>query len=117
MWSMVAQLLTQITPSAATQEQFWQRMEAAWDVLRLEPRPWQVASFRSRFVLNKIMSQFQFTAPAREDCLVLAACYNGHSDCPLSAAVRLPFFLSMDTRGESETYKKDGTDKDYTTNT
>ncbi|GFX16749.1 uncharacterized protein TNCV_4187241 [Trichonephila clavipes] len=49
--------------------------------------------------------------------LLLAACHNGHSDCTLSAAVRIPFFLSMDTRGESETYKKDGTDKDYTTNT
>ncbi|GFV97272.1 hypothetical protein TNCV_2037821 [Trichonephila clavipes] len=58
------------------------------------------------------------TAPAREDCvLLLAACHNGQPDCTLSAAVRLPFFLSMDTRGESETYKKDGTDKDYTTNT
>ncbi|GFU97873.1 neuroendocrine convertase 1 [Trichonephila clavipes] len=30
---------------------------------------------------------FQFIAPAREDCLVLAACYNGHSDRTLSAAV------------------------------
>ncbi|GFT00975.1 retrovirus-related Pol polyprotein from transposon opus [Trichonephila clavipes] len=49
--------------------------------------------------------------------LFLAACYNGQPDCTLSAAVRIPFFLSMDTRGESETYKKDGTDKDYTTNT
>ncbi|GFW75408.1 hypothetical protein TNCV_4190621 [Trichonephila clavipes] len=26
-------------------------------------------------------------APAREDCLALAACYNGHSDRTLSAAV------------------------------
>ncbi|GFW69863.1 hypothetical protein TNCV_1403161 [Trichonephila clavipes] len=38
--------------------------------------------------------------------LLLAACHNGHSDRTLSAAVRIPFFLSMDTRGESETYKK-----------
>ncbi|GFV84380.1 transposable element Tcb1 transposase [Trichonephila clavipes] len=29
-WSMVAQQLTQITPPAATPEQFWQRVEAAW---------------------------------------------------------------------------------------
>ncbi|GFT33595.1 probable chitinase 2 [Trichonephila clavipes] len=28
-----------------------------------------------------------------------------------------PFFFFIETRGESETYKKDGTDKDYTTNT
>ncbi|GFU58357.1 hypothetical protein TNCV_1460611 [Trichonephila clavipes] len=57
-------------------------------------------------------------APAREDCvLLLAACHNGYPDRTLSAAVRIPFFLSMDTRGESETYKKGGTDKDYTTNT
>ncbi|GFV14342.1 katanin p80 WD40 repeat-containing subunit B1 [Trichonephila clavipes] len=48
---------------------------------------------------------------------LLAACHNGQPDCTLSAAVRIPFSLSMDTRGESETYKKDGTDKDYTTNT
>ncbi|GFU50936.1 transposable element Tcb1 transposase [Trichonephila clavipes] len=38
--------------------------------------------------------------------LLLAACHNGQPDCPLSAAVRIPFFLSMDTRGESEAYKK-----------
>ncbi|GFV60816.1 hypothetical protein TNCV_954361 [Trichonephila clavipes] len=37
----------------------------------------------------------------------------GQPDCTLSAAV-LSFFI--ETRGESETYKKDGTDKDYTTN-
>ncbi|GFT55874.1 transposable element Tcb1 transposase [Trichonephila clavipes] len=30
MWSMVAQRLTQITPPAATPDQFWQRVEAAW---------------------------------------------------------------------------------------
>ncbi|GFX97462.1 transposable element Tcb1 transposase [Trichonephila clavipes] len=30
MWSMVAQRLTQITPSAATPDQLWQRVEAAW---------------------------------------------------------------------------------------
>ncbi|GFU64770.1 transposable element Tcb1 transposase [Trichonephila clavipes] len=30
MWSMVAQRLTQITPPAATPDQLWQRMEAAW---------------------------------------------------------------------------------------
>ncbi|GFU58990.1 hypothetical protein TNCV_4125731 [Trichonephila clavipes] len=34
---------------------------------------------------------------------------------PASLTVRSG--TSMDTRGESETYKKDGTDKDYTTNT
>ncbi|GFX63047.1 transposable element Tcb1 transposase [Trichonephila clavipes] len=30
MWSMVAQRLAQITPSAATPDQLWQRVEAAW---------------------------------------------------------------------------------------
>ncbi|GFT66312.1 transposable element Tcb1 transposase [Trichonephila clavipes] len=30
MWSMVAQRLSQITPPAATPDQLWQRMEAAW---------------------------------------------------------------------------------------
>ncbi|GFW58809.1 transposable element Tcb1 transposase [Trichonephila clavipes] len=30
MWSMVAQRLTQITPPAATPDQLWQRVEAAW---------------------------------------------------------------------------------------
>ncbi|GFT77922.1 transposable element Tc1 transposase [Trichonephila clavipes] len=30
MWSMVAQQLTQITPPAATPDQLWQRVEAAW---------------------------------------------------------------------------------------
>ncbi|GFY05993.1 transposable element Tcb1 transposase [Trichonephila clavipes] len=30
MWSMVVQRLTQITPPAATPDQLWQRVEAAW---------------------------------------------------------------------------------------
>ncbi|GFX63602.1 transposable element Tcb2 transposase [Trichonephila clavipes] len=34
MWSMVAQRLTQITPPAATLDQLWQRVEAAWQVAR-----------------------------------------------------------------------------------
>ncbi|GFX90793.1 transposable element Tcb1 transposase [Trichonephila clavipes] len=29
-WSMVAQRLTQIIPPAATPDQLWQRVEAAW---------------------------------------------------------------------------------------
>ncbi|GFV23029.1 hypothetical protein TNCV_729801 [Trichonephila clavipes] len=70
--------------------------------------------------ISKKFPQFQFSlaAPAREDCvLLLAACHNGQPDCTLSAAVRLPFSFFIETRGESETYKKDETDKDYTTNT
>ncbi|GFV98222.1 hypothetical protein TNCV_4449791 [Trichonephila clavipes] len=74
----------------------------------------------SRFSLKSSVSSFQFlfhlAAPAREDCLALAATI-GQPDCTLSAAVRLPFSFFIETRGESETYKKDGTDKDYTTNT
>ncbi|GFY03339.1 SAGA-associated factor 29 [Trichonephila clavipes] len=38
------------------------------------------------------VAKFQFTAPAHEDCLALAATI-GQPDCPLSAAVRPPFFL------------------------
>ncbi|GFV13959.1 transposable element Tcb1 transposase [Trichonephila clavipes] len=30
MWSMIAQQLTQLTPPAATPDQLWQRVEAAW---------------------------------------------------------------------------------------
>ncbi|UYV71757.1 hypothetical protein LAZ67_9000277 [Cordylochernes scorpioides] len=33
MWSMVVQRLTQITSSAATPDQIWQRVEAAWSVV------------------------------------------------------------------------------------
>ncbi|GFY13535.1 transposable element Tcb1 transposase [Trichonephila clavipes] len=33
MWSMVAPRLTQITPSAATPDQLWQRMEADWSAV------------------------------------------------------------------------------------
>ncbi|PRD23610.1 UNVERIFIED_CONTAM: Transposable element Tcb1 transposase [Trichonephila clavipes] len=33
MWSMVAQRLTQITPPAATPDQFWQSVEAAFGLL------------------------------------------------------------------------------------
>ncbi|GFV01086.1 transposable element Tcb1 transposase [Trichonephila clavipes] len=36
MWSMVAERLTQITPPAATPDQFWQRLEAAWSAVRQE---------------------------------------------------------------------------------
>ncbi|GFV83021.1 transposable element Tcb1 transposase [Trichonephila clavipes] len=36
MWSMVAQQLTQITTPAATPDQLWQRVEAAWSVVPQE---------------------------------------------------------------------------------
>ncbi|GFV73518.1 transposable element Tcb1 transposase [Trichonephila clavipes] len=36
MWSMVAQRLTQITTPAATTDQFWQRVEAAWSAVPQE---------------------------------------------------------------------------------
>ncbi|GFY22144.1 transposable element Tcb1 transposase [Trichonephila clavipes] len=36
MWSFIAQLLTQITPPAATPDQLWQRVEASWSVVPLE---------------------------------------------------------------------------------
>ncbi|GFU19114.1 transposable element Tcb1 transposase [Trichonephila clavipes] len=36
MWSMVAQRLTQITPPAATLDQLWQRVEAAWSAVLQE---------------------------------------------------------------------------------
>ncbi|GFV87101.1 hypothetical protein TNCV_5113191 [Trichonephila clavipes] len=38
-------------------------------------------------LLDLDLYEFQFTEPAREDCLLLAACHNGHSDRTLSAAV------------------------------
>ncbi|GFW35932.1 transposable element Tcb1 transposase [Trichonephila clavipes] len=36
MWSMVAQRLIQITPPAATPDQLWQRLEAAWSAVPQE---------------------------------------------------------------------------------
>ncbi|GFX89461.1 transposable element Tcb1 transposase [Trichonephila clavipes] len=36
MWSMVVQRLTQITPPAATPDQLWQRVEAAWSAVPQE---------------------------------------------------------------------------------
>ncbi|GFX07591.1 transposable element Tc1 transposase [Trichonephila clavipes] len=36
MWSMVAQRFTQITPPAATPDQLWQRVEAAWSAVPQE---------------------------------------------------------------------------------
>ncbi|GFU93503.1 transposable element Tcb1 transposase [Trichonephila clavipes] len=36
MWSMVAQQLTQITPPAATPNQLWQRVKAAWSAVPQE---------------------------------------------------------------------------------
>ncbi|GFW59294.1 transposable element Tcb1 transposase [Trichonephila clavipes] len=35
-WSMVAQRLIQITPPAATPDQHWQRVEAAWSAVPQE---------------------------------------------------------------------------------
>ncbi|GFX75356.1 transposable element Tc1 transposase [Trichonephila clavipes] len=35
-WSMVVQQLTQITPPAATPDQLWQRVEAAWSTVSQE---------------------------------------------------------------------------------
>ncbi|GFW28957.1 hypothetical protein TNCV_202801 [Trichonephila clavipes] len=56
--------------------------------------------------------QFSLAAPAREDCvLLLAACHNGHSDRTLSAAV-FPWRPEENLKHT----KKNGTDKDYTTN-
>ncbi|GFX46478.1 hypothetical protein TNCV_4549171 [Trichonephila clavipes] len=55
-------------------------------------------------------------APAREDSLALAATTAILTvRCPQRYVCLFSFFI--ETRGESETYKKDGTDKDYTTNT
>ncbi|GFU88824.1 transposable element Tcb1 transposase [Trichonephila clavipes] len=36
MWSMVVQQLTNITPPAATPDQLWQRVEAAWSAVPQE---------------------------------------------------------------------------------
>ncbi|GFX43704.1 transposable element Tcb1 transposase [Trichonephila clavipes] len=36
MWFMVAQRLTQITPPAATPDQLWQRVDAAWSAVPQE---------------------------------------------------------------------------------
>ncbi|GFU42492.1 transposable element Tcb1 transposase [Trichonephila clavipes] len=39
MWSMVAQRLTQVTPPAATPDQLWRRVEAAWSAVPQEHIP------------------------------------------------------------------------------
>ncbi|GFY30086.1 transposable element Tcb1 transposase [Trichonephila clavipes] len=39
MWSMVAQLLTQITPPAATPDQLWQSVETAWSAVPPRTHP------------------------------------------------------------------------------
>ncbi|UYV62801.1 hypothetical protein LAZ67_2001985 [Cordylochernes scorpioides] len=59
MWSMVAQRLTQITSSAATPDQLWQRMEAAWPAVSqehiqslFESMPRRVAANASAFVIK-----------------------------------------------------------------
>ncbi|GFX87540.1 hypothetical protein TNCV_1330721 [Trichonephila clavipes] len=67
-------------------------------------------SFLLAFSLFPILMSKSFSLDLlrlrEKTALLLAACHNGYPDCTLSAAVRIPFFLSMDTRGESETYKK-----------
>ncbi|GFX13458.1 hypothetical protein TNCV_2192121 [Trichonephila clavipes] len=78
-------------------------------------------SFSARFSLKFLkVHRFQFSlaAPAREDCLVLLDATTGQPDCTLSAAVHPPFFSFSSRPEENLKYtKKDGADKDYTTNT
>ncbi|GFU99574.1 transposable element Tcb1 transposase [Trichonephila clavipes] len=59
MWSMVAQRLTQITSPAATPDQLWQRVEAAWSAVPqehiqsfFESIPRRVAARRTKYVSN-----------------------------------------------------------------
>ncbi|GFV82540.1 hypothetical protein TNCV_3983301 [Trichonephila clavipes] len=60
MWSMVAQRLTQITPPAATPDQLWQRVEAAWSAVPpkqfqslFESMPMRVAASIDEVVAQK----------------------------------------------------------------
>ncbi|GFX02690.1 transposable element Tcb1 transposase [Trichonephila clavipes] len=60
MWSMVAQRLTQSTPPAATPDQLWQRVEAAWSAVPqehiqslFESMPRRVAASRGRVLMIK----------------------------------------------------------------
>ncbi|GFX37762.1 transposable element Tcb2 transposase [Trichonephila clavipes] len=50
--------------------------------------------------------RFRFAAPAREDAC-FAGCHNGQSETAVRSGTYSFSFSFMDTRGESETYKKD----------
>ncbi|GFX32095.1 hypothetical protein TNCV_4099441 [Trichonephila clavipes] len=64
-----------------------------------------------RDTYSTLKAVFGKNAPAREDCLALAACHNGQPDRTLSAAV-FPWRPEENLKHT----KKNGTDKDYTTN-
>ncbi|GFV98367.1 transposable element Tcb1 transposase [Trichonephila clavipes] len=69
MWSMVAQRLTHITPPAATPDQRWQRVEAAWSAVPLE----RIQS------LYESMRRPRVTTPNEERYLVVTAKRNRRS--------------------------------------
>ncbi|GFU74261.1 transposable element Tcb1 transposase [Trichonephila clavipes] len=52
-WSMVAQRLTQITPPAATADQLWQRVEAAWSAVPHETNTSKVSLNQCRGVWQR----------------------------------------------------------------
>ncbi|GFW25922.1 hypothetical protein TNCV_1328781 [Trichonephila clavipes] len=65
MWSMVAQRLTQITPPAATPDQLWQRVEAAWSAV---PQELIQSLFESMPRLRQLWSK---NAPIQEESSVI----------------------------------------------
>ncbi|GFU21914.1 hypothetical protein TNCV_3283861 [Trichonephila clavipes] len=56
MWSMVAQRLTQITPPAASPDQLWQSVEAAWSAVPQEHMQSLFESMPSRFLRTPVLA-------------------------------------------------------------
>ncbi|GFW54873.1 transposable element Tcb1 transposase [Trichonephila clavipes] len=76
MWSMVAQRLTQITPPAATPDQLWRRVEAAWSAVPqehiqslFESMPRRVAARHRGSVLHIKRTQSSKLPVQSESCL------------------------------------------------
>ncbi|GFT09469.1 transposable element Tcb1 transposase [Trichonephila clavipes] len=66
MWSMVAQRLTQITLLAATPDQLWQRVEAAWSAITQAYIQDKLLIAPLRVEAAALWNEFHFSSEARE---------------------------------------------------
>ncbi|GFS62772.1 uncharacterized protein TNCV_3202031 [Trichonephila clavipes] len=105
MWSMVAQRLTQITPPAATPDQLWQRVEAAWSAVPqehiqslFESMPRRVAAFtcrncgggdRGRVAIYRPFGEVSLSLNRTVTCMVLKA-NDRRTSCPCHDEFRGP---------------------------
>ncbi|GFV74225.1 uncharacterized protein TNCV_2312231 [Trichonephila clavipes] len=75
MWSMVAQRLTQITSPAATPDQLWQRVEAAWSAVPQEYAVVLAPSSRRVIMPPKVGAPYTLRDVPEYRCTIYAGFY------------------------------------------